>query len=108
MEDIMRDRTLAVILTVAVVILLGFPGLAFLCLGLTDFIVFYGFNNPFSVTAGFSNIIGVLGLCIGLFLIIITILAGFFMLRRKAGLPAPIPVVPAPPLSPDEPIPPSI
>ena len=104
----MRDRTLAVILTVAAVILLGFPGLAFLCLGLTDFIVFYGFDNPFSVTAGFSNIIGILGLCIGVFLLLITILAGFFMLRRKADLPAPIPVVPTPPTSPDEPLPPSI
>ena len=104
----MRDRTLAVILTIAAGILLGLPGLAFLCLGLTDFIVFYGFDNPFSVTAGFSNIIGILGLCIGVFLLLITILAGFFMLRRKADFPAPIPVVPTPPTSPDEPLPPSI
>ncbi len=104
----MRDRTLAVILTVAAVILLGFPGLAFLCFGLTDFIVFYGFNNPFSVTTGFSNLIGTLGLCVGFFLIVITILAGIFLLRRRADLPAPIYEAPIPPTKPDEPIPPSM
>jgi hypothetical protein len=104
----MRDRTLAVILTIAVVILLGCPGLAFLCFGLTDFVVFYGFDNPFGVTTGFSNLVGILGLCVGFFLIIITIIAGIFMLRRKADFPASIPDVPVPPTKPDEPIPPSI
>ena len=104
----MRDRTLAVILTVAAVVILGLPGLAFLCFGLTDFIVFYGFNNPFSVSTGFSNLIGTLGLCVGFFLLVITILAGFFLLRRRTDIPASMPEAPIPPTKPDEPIPPSI
>jgi hypothetical protein len=112
----MRDRTLAIIFTVVVVILLGFPGLAFLCFGLADFFVFYGFNNPFDVTTGFSNTLGILGVCIGFFLIIITIIAGFFLLRKKTELPPmrpeePIPPsspnVPPTPMSPDQPLPPS-
>ena len=78
----MRDRTLAIVLTVVAVLLFACPGLAFLCFGLTDFIVFYGFNNPFDVTTGFSNTVGVLGVGIGFFLIVITVILGIFLLRK--------------------------
>jgi hypothetical protein len=103
----MRDRTLAVIFTVVVVVLLGCPGLAFLCFGLTEFIAYYGFNNPFYVTTGGANFLGISGLCIGAFLIIITIIAGFFLLRKKTGLPPQRLDEPLPPSSPDVPLPPT-
>ena len=104
----MQDRSLAIIVTIILVILLALPGLAFLCVGLTDFIVYYGFQNPFNVSAGFANLLGFGGLCVGAALIIITIVAGFFMLRRKTDLPPKMPDQPNPPTQPDEPIPPSI
>jgi hypothetical protein len=116
----MRDRTLAVILAVVAILLFGFPGLAFLCLGLIDFIVFYGFNVPFiGNTPLWVNILGAIGVCLGFFLLAITIIAAYFLLRRPLDTfptkppvsaeptpPAP-PVEPAPPAPPAEPEPPA-
>jgi hypothetical protein len=95
----MRDRTLAVILTIVAILLLGFPGLVFLCLGLIDFIVFYGFGVPFiGNTPVWVNVLGAIGVCLGFFLLVITIIAAYFMLRRPAETLPPKPPVPTPPV----------
>jgi hypothetical protein len=113
----MRDHSLAVIFTIIFVFLLGVPGLACLCLGLSNFFIYYGFNNPMQISAGWSNIVGMFGVCIGFFLILITIIAGYFLLHRKAETPPTSPNLPLPPTSPslsvppsnpDEPLPPTI
>ncbi len=108
----MRDRTLAVIITIVAIILFGFPGLAFMCLGLIDFIVYYGFGVPFlGNTPVWVNILGAAGVCLGFFLLAITIIACYFALRRpNEPIPAhPVePLPPQPPEPPSEPIPPSI
>jgi hypothetical protein len=110
----MRDRTLAVILTIVAILLLGFPGLVFLCLGLIDFIVFYGFNVPFiGNTPLWVNILGAIGVCVGFFLLLITIIAAYFLLRRPLEpLPSTLttptpPAPPAPPLETASPAPPT-
>lgn len=103
----MRDRTLAVILTIVAILLLGFPGLVFLCLGLIDFIVFYGFNVPFiGNTPLWVNILGAIGVCLGFFLLAITIIAAYFLLRRPVETLHPGPIAPAPPAVPPPPVPP--
>jgi TRAP-type C4-dicarboxylate transport system permease small subunit len=105
----MRDRSLAIILTVIAVLLFGCPGLTVLCLGITGFIVFYSTGyQSYNVSPGWVNTFGVLGLCIGVFLIVITIIAAFFLLRRKTDTLPITPIEPIPPTKPDEPIPPSI
>ncbi|GEM_PF-1154954 len=97
----MRDRTLAVILTIVAILLLGFPGLAFLCLGLLDFIVFYGFNaQPLGNSPLLANTLGTIGVCLGFFLLVITILAAYFLLRRPVGTYPTKPTAPAPPAPP--------
>jgi hypothetical protein len=104
----MRDRTLAVILTIVAILLLGFPGLVFLCLGLIDFIVFYGFNVPFiGNTPLWVNVLGAIGVCLGFFLLAITIIAAYFLLRRPVETLPPIPNVPPPPTPPTHPEPPA-
>jgi hypothetical protein len=104
----MRDRTLAVIITIVAVVLIGFPGLAFLCLGVIDFIVYYGFNVPFlGNTPVWVNVLGSIGVCLGLFLLAITIIASYFLLRRPSETLPSIPSAPAPPAEPDQPASPS-
>lgn len=105
----MRDRSLAVILTVIAVLLFGCPGLTVLCLGITGFIVFYSTGyQSYNVSPGWVNTFGGLGVCIGIFLIVVTIIAVFFLLRRKNDTPPMSPKEPLPPSKPEEPIPPSI
>jgi TRAP-type C4-dicarboxylate transport system permease small subunit len=105
----MRDRSLAIILTVIAIILFGCPGLTVFCLGITGFIVFYSSGyQSYNVSPGWVNALGTLGICLGIFLIVITIIAAFFLLRRKADIPHSVPHEPLPPTKPDEPIPPSI
>jgi hypothetical protein len=114
----MRDRSLAIILTVVAVILFGCPGLTVFCLGITGFIVYYSNGYPnYNVSPAWVNGFGTLGICIGIFLIVITIIAGFFLLRKKTEIPPiksdqPLPPTnpdqPLPPTNPDDPLPPSI
>jgi TRAP-type C4-dicarboxylate transport system permease small subunit len=105
----MRDRSLAIILTVIAVLLFGCPGLTVLCLGITGFIVFYSTGyQSYNVSPGWVNGVGTLGICLGIFLIVITIIAAFFLLRRKSHTLPAAPNEPLPPTKPDEPIPPSI
>ena len=104
----MRDRTLAVIITIVAVVLVGFPGLAFLCLGVIDFIVYYGFNVPFlGNTPVWVNVLGSIGVCLGLFLLAITIVAAYFLLRRPSDTQPPMPSAPVPPEEPEPPVSPS-
>jgi uncharacterized membrane protein len=104
----MRDRSLAIILTVVAVLLLGCPGLTVLCLGITGFAVYYSSGYPYyNVSPAWVNIFGSLGICVGIFLIVITIIAGFFLLRKKTEIPPTKSDQPLPPTNPDEPLPPS-
>lgn len=95
----MKDRTLAVIITVVVILLCGCPGLAFLCFGITDFIDHYTLNSYifgiYSQTA--ANFWGVLGICGGIFFIAIAVVVSILVLRRKNSTPPPPPNEPIPP-----------
>jgi hypothetical protein len=97
----MKDRTLAVIITIVVILLCGCPGLAFLCFGLTDFVDHYALNSYifgiYSQTA--ANLWGVIGICGGILFIAIAVVVSILVLRRKNGTPPP---------SSNEPIPPTI
>jgi len=105
----MRDRNLAILFTVLAILLLGCPGLTIFCLGIIGFIVFYSNGYSYSnVSPAWVNILGSLGICIGIILIIITIIAGFLLLRKKKGVPPTKPNEPLPASAPDEPLPPSI
>ncbi len=106
----MKDRTLAVIITVLVVILCGCPGLLFLCNGLFALIeiltnyqvqlVGYGYNAPYWLAAS---------ACVGIVAIVITVLVSYFVLRQRGETPPPPPpTTPQPPEPPQEPIPPTI
>lgn len=93
----MRDRTLGVIFTILVIFIFGIPGVSFLCFGLTFFLVELGV--PLNLTQGWStalNLLGLSGLCIGFFLILITIIASYFLLHRRAETPAAKPMGPLP------------
>ncbi|MFZ2098582.1 MAG: hypothetical protein WAV05_18270 [Anaerolineales bacterium] len=97
----MKDRSLAVIITIIAVILCGCPGLAFLCFGVTDFIDHYALNSYFygiySQTA--ANLWGIVGICSGILFIVIAIVVSILVLRKKNGTTPP---------SPNEPIPPTL
>jgi uncharacterized membrane protein YccC len=103
----MTNRTAAVIITIVVVLLCAFPGIAFVCNGflalievITNYRVFnlYGYNAPYWTVASF---------CIGLLGILIAIVVAYLVLRQKKT--APLPPPPVTPLSPpDEPLPPTI
>ncbi|NJD59062.1 MAG: hypothetical protein C3F13_16850 [Anaerolineales bacterium] len=115
----MKDRTLAIVLTILVVFIFGVPGLGLICLGSTSFLI-YIFNNPLNLAPGWSaafNIIGLSAICIGVFLLLITILISYLLLHRKtdfepikpaAPLPTEKPAQPIEPAKPDEPLPPTI
>jgi hypothetical protein len=96
----MRNRTLGVILTILVIFLLGLPGVAFMCSGLTFFIIELGV--PLNLTQGWStalNLLSISGLCVGFLLVLITIIASYFLLHQK---------VKTPPVKPTEPLPPTV
>jgi len=97
----MSNRTAAVIITIAAVLLCACPGLAFLCFGVTDFIDHYALNSYFyGITSkGLSDFWGIVGICSGIIFIVIAVLVSFFVLRKKKVTPPP---------SPDEPLPPAI
>jgi len=103
----MRDRTLGVILTIIVVFLFAVPGLACMCLGLSSFFLYYFGYDPLDMGQGWSNTVGMFGVCIGFFLILMTIIIGYFLLHRKTKTPPTSPNVPLPPMSPDKSVPPS-
>lgn len=99
----MRNRSLAITLTVIAILLLGCPGLTVLCLGITGFIAFYSNGYQYyNVSPGWVNALGTLGICVGLFLIVITIIAVFFLLRKKKEVIPSSPVQPIPPTGPDQ------
>jgi len=97
----MSNRTVAVIITIAVVLLCACPGLAFLCFGITDFIDHYALNSYiYGITnRGVSDFWGIVGICSGIIFIVIAVLVSFFVLRKKKETPPP---------SSDEPLPPAI
>jgi phosphotransferase system glucose/maltose/N-acetylglucosamine-specific IIC component len=104
----MQNRTAAVIITIIAILLCGCPGLAALCLGLSSladyaagFGIFASDQNSY-IWLIFS------GLCVGIVLILITVLVSFFVLRRKKEPQPVVPVEPVPPTTPDEPLPPTI
>lgn len=113
----MRDRTLGVIFTVLVVFLFGLPGIACLCLGISSFLLYPVLNSQAGISPAWTNSFGALGLCIGFFLLVITIVISYLLLRRKPETTAVVPATPippassdkpAPPTNPDEPLPPTI
>ncbi len=113
----MRDRTLGVILSLLVIFLFGIPGIACMCLGLSSFLFYPVLNNQAGITPFWTNAFGAAGLCIGFFLVLITIVISYLLLHRKpetlavqpaAPMPATISEKPAPPTNPDDPLPPTI
>jgi hypothetical protein len=113
----MRDRSLGIILTLIVIFVLGLPGLACLCLGLSSFLLYPIINSQTTLSPAWTSIPGVFGLCIGFFLLLITIVLSYLLLRRRTDTPAVVPAKPtppptidnpAPPTNPDEPLPPTI
>jgi hypothetical protein len=115
----MRDRTLAIVLTLIVVFLFGVPGLGLICLGSTGFLISL-FQTTLNLTPGWAttfNIIGLSSVCLGLFLVLITILISYLLLHRKhdfepikpaSPLPTEKPTQPIESTKPDEPLPPTI
>jgi hypothetical protein len=112
----MRDRTLGVIFTIIVVFLFGLPGLACMCLGLSSFIFYPILNNQAGISPAWTNTFGAFGLCVGFFLVVISVVISYLLLHQKpetppAKPPEPMPPAtvdqPAPPSNPDEPLPPT-
>ncbi len=113
----MRDRTLGIIFTVIVVFLFGVPGLAFMCLGLTGFVLSI-FRPSMNLAPGWTsafNLVGLSGICIGVILVLITILISYLLLHRREDFDTLKPVESTPPKNieqpppppPDEPLPPT-
>jgi hypothetical protein len=104
----MRDRTLAVIITILVVMLCAFPGIAFLCIGLVallEIIINATYNNyVIDVFGKNSAFWAIAGLGLGVLAIVITVVISILVLRK----PKPIQVAPPPPPPPQEPIPPTM
>jgi len=112
MED-SNKRTVGIAATAITVIMCGCPGLASLCFGamlalvgpMPDAHIEIGGNNDPRAAVG----LGIVGICVGLLLVVIPAVVGFFTLRntRPAAAPA-VPSAPRPPTEPDEPLPPAI
>lgn len=99
----MQNRTAAVIITILAVFLLFFPGLGGICWGLIVLLdAVFGFG-VLTGDAGVYLINILVGICGGMFLIVLTIIIAFLVLRKRKTI-APSPVPPPP----DEPIPPTI
>jgi hypothetical protein len=104
----MRDRSLAVIFTIVAVLLLGCPGLTIFCLGITGFIAYYSNGNSYNnFSPAWVNIFGSLGICVGIILVVITVIASYLLLRKKPEIPPVKPVEPLSPSGPENPLPPS-
>ncbi len=104
----MDKRTTGIIATVAAALLCGCPGLASLCFGAFFAVAsqipgaeidMFGSKDP----ARALNY-GIGGVCLGIVFIIIPIVVGFLMLRKKPEAT----VAPPPASPPDEPVPPAI
>jgi hypothetical protein len=102
----MRDRTLGVIFTIIVVFLFGVPGLACMCLGFSSFLFYPILRDQGGISPAWTNSFGALGLCAGIFLILITIVISYLLLHRKPETLAVQPIEPIPAKSMDKPTPP--
>ncbi|HEX9012075.1 MAG TPA: hypothetical protein VF813_01115 [Anaerolineaceae bacterium] len=99
----MENRTVAIISTIAAVLLCGCPGLFLCAFGAATATGNMPYNTDVFGTTSSGQMApswGYAMLCVALIFILIPILVGFFTLRRK---PAHAPVVP-----PSEPLPPAI
>ncbi len=112
----MRDRTLGIIFTLIIVFVIGVPGLACMCLGLSSFLL-YPFMTQTNISPAWTNTAGAVGLCIGFFLVLITVVISYLLLHQRQEKPAIVTVQPTPPppvekspppSNPDEPLPPTI
>jgi len=116
----MRDRSMAIVLTLIVIFLFGLPGLTCLCLGLFSFMLYPIINTQTTLSPAWTNTAGAFGLCFGFFLVLITIVISYLLLHRKEETPPPQPLQPIPPAiiekptepteptKPDEPLPPTM
>jgi uncharacterized membrane protein len=98
----MENRQTGIIATIVATLLCGCPGLFMLCFGSIFAFVSRVPDTQYSggMTPQSALGIGIGGLCLGIIFIIIPIVVGFMLLRKK---PAAIEVA-----NPDEPIPPAI
>jgi len=88
-----ENRTLAITLTVATILLCGIPGLMSLCIS-----VLLVVDGPFPDQPETEWLLGFILLCSGVFLIAIPLVAGILSLRRKttekADFPQDAPIPP--------------
>ena len=108
----MDKRTAGIIATVAAALLCGCPGLFALCFGSFFAVVgqipgaeidVFGSNDPADALST-----GIIAILIGLVFIVIPIVVGFIMLRKRPETAPLSPIVPPPAPPPDEPLPPAI
>ncbi len=83
----MDNKTKGIIATVAAVLLCGCPGL-FLCIFGAATAFGGGTYSLGSDTGNIPPTTGYVLLCLSIIMIIIPVVVGFFMLRKKPGVPA--------------------
>lgn len=93
----MKDRTLAAIITIVVVILFGCPGITALCWGLASLVDYLAGSRVLTSDPGTYAWFIFGGFCTGFFLIIIAIVVSFLVLRRKKETSSPSSNEPIPP-----------
>ena len=89
----MENKTLAIALTVATILLCGIPGLMSLCISVLMVV-----DGPFPDRPESEWLLGFILLCSGIFFIAIPVVVGILSLRRKTAE--------KPRITQDEPIPP--
>jgi hypothetical protein len=104
-EKTMQNRTTAIILTVASVLLCGCPGLA-LCIGgiltIAGLMPYTTTVNGYTTTGVAPSWLGIVGLCLSVIFVVIPIVVGVLTLRKKKEVAAPADIIP-----PSEPLPPA-
>lgn len=80
----MRNRTLAIVITVLAVFLCACPGLAFLCFGFSGFLDYYALQSYiFGITDKTTmDVWGITGMCLGVVFILIAVLVVVLALRK--------------------------
>jgi hypothetical protein len=109
-RNAMKDRTLAVVITILVVLLCACPGVAFICIGLVallEIIVNAAYSSYVIDVFGYRAAYWAIGgLGLGVIAIVLTVVVAVLVLRqRKDSVPA---IPPPPPPPPQEPVPPTI